>query len=51
MERHRSLACIQWTAPEGGIQREDCLLCLLCTTKIEIGGGIMALGEFGVGSL
>ena len=51
MERHRSLACIHWRAPEDGGQREDRLLCLHFTVKIEIGGVIMALGEFGVGPL
>ena len=51
MERHRSLACIHWTAPKDGGQRGDRLLCLHRNTKIETGGVIMALGEFGVGSL
>jgi len=51
MERHRSLAFIHRTAPEDGGQRGDCLLCLHRHTKIEIGGVIMTLGEFGVGSL
>ena len=51
MERHQSLAYIRRTVPEYGGQREDYLLCLLRIQWFEIGGAIMAFGEFGVGHL